>query len=963
MGLLDWSATPARNNVADPTIPASDSVSPRNYAGLVRSVMAGVRRYADARGGALRTGGQLNAYTVDAALGVTEIRSGIDLIVQADRTNTAQATLNVDGLGPLPWVDADGVRLAEGRIIEGRFYHVILDAEAETWRVQAGASTLDEIPGLIDLQQEVSGNAASALGAAASAQADAQTATTKAAQVETARSQVAANTAQVAANTAQVAGNAAQVATQTDQVASDRDAAQAARDQAAALVAAGSRSVATKTILDADLSPADGVLIQVTDDPDPDLRGTWRKAGPPDSGGYVPYSRDTLPSVSARTGDLGDVVGRSLVRFFSDEVADPVEVDPGGRYVSWRDAAGATSSPQTRQGEADRAFTGAAIARFFSDDPALAPRAVDAAGFAVEFTLLDGSATSPEMRAVEGRLAGLAEGAAPFFSDDPTASPLLVDPQGRYVHDAQSLDVLSGQVSQLAPLAPGAYFSDEFTGTVIVTDDGAVVDGQRVDGVHQVGLAPQRDWAAGTSGTTPTRSVYVAATGLPRLAVSTGEDTGDNHSPSLPSPGIVRWINTSGGIDVVRQINLMGGAPTLAASLAGVTQAVLVIGFGQSNMQGAANNLALTTAPPAPGRVLMFDNGSPRLLRSGQGPGRQNDRVQDYMLDRLVDAREELFDSSGECPMTQLGFELQKRLGPSTVVIVANVAVGSQPYEALIPGTAPGDNALAVMRRVRILMGVLGLPLKICMAWSGQEAHIGNNFADSFARLTDMQGVRFGPRTQAILSNSVEMLVSLDQIANFTAYGLATAEMPLAQLQAGVQQPAKFVTACPSYLFPTMPDKVHATASGQAHKGALHGRALARAILGQDARPLYPTGATVSGSRATITCNVPTGPLNLGSPIVSDPGNRGVVAVRQDNGVAVPVSAVAASGSNVLVDVTSPPAGVPLWIGFGTHGTPGAAAGPTTGARCTICDSSPDTTAYGLSMANHMAISRVAATF
>ncbi|WP_232628654.1 hypothetical protein [Methylobacterium sp. Leaf118] len=153
MGLLDWSATPARNSVADPTIPAADGASARALPSLVRSVVAGVRRYSDARGGALRTGGQLNAYTVDAALGITEIRSGIDLIVQADRTNTAQATLNVDGLGPLPGTDAGGIRLAEGRIVEGRFYHVILDAEAKAWRVQAGASTLDEIPGLIDLRR------------------------------------------------------------------------------------------------------------------------------------------------------------------------------------------------------------------------------------------------------------------------------------------------------------------------------------------------------------------------------------------------------------------------------------------------------------------------------------------------------------------------------------------------------------------------------------------------------------------------------------------------------------------------------------------------------------------------------------------------------------------------------------------------------------------------------------------
>lgn len=160
MGLFSWDPTPAKNAGADPLIAAQDGASARSFATTIRGFMSGMRRFTDDVGGALSTTGRLNAYVVTTNSGVSELRAGLTLLVRVDRDNTAEATLNVDGLGPLPWVDAGGARLQAGRILKGRYYSVFLDPDAPAWRVQSGASTLDEIPGLIDLRADVATNTA-----------------------------------------------------------------------------------------------------------------------------------------------------------------------------------------------------------------------------------------------------------------------------------------------------------------------------------------------------------------------------------------------------------------------------------------------------------------------------------------------------------------------------------------------------------------------------------------------------------------------------------------------------------------------------------------------------------------------------------------------------------------------------------------------------------------------------------
>ncbi|MBY0259619.1 hypothetical protein [Methylobacterium sp.] len=142
MSVTDWSTTPAANATADPTIRAQDGASARALPELVRGVMAKTAALALDQGGALVTSGTGNAYVVTTNSGVTKIAPGVSLSFWADRDNTGEPTLNVDGAGPQRWLGADGLFLPPGSIQEGLLYTVAfagaVPGSLPAWRMVGG---------------------------------------------------------------------------------------------------------------------------------------------------------------------------------------------------------------------------------------------------------------------------------------------------------------------------------------------------------------------------------------------------------------------------------------------------------------------------------------------------------------------------------------------------------------------------------------------------------------------------------------------------------------------------------------------------------------------------------------------------------------------------------------------------------------------------------------------------------
>lgn len=143
MGVLDWAPTPALNASADPNIRATDGASFKDVPSSFRGVMAASAALALDQGGALVSTGTDNVYVVDTHSGLAP-KPGVSLSFWANRDNTGEPTLNVDGSGPRRWRGADGLALAAGAIQGGLLYTVawnaVPGAPAE-WRLVGAAAS------------------------------------------------------------------------------------------------------------------------------------------------------------------------------------------------------------------------------------------------------------------------------------------------------------------------------------------------------------------------------------------------------------------------------------------------------------------------------------------------------------------------------------------------------------------------------------------------------------------------------------------------------------------------------------------------------------------------------------------------------------------------------------------------------------------------------------------------------
>ncbi|GJE29816.1 hypothetical protein [Methylobacterium organophilum] len=133
MSVTDWSPRPNGNAVADPSIPAADGVSARQYAALIRGVMAGAAGLALDRGGALATSGTGNVYEIATSLGLRTLQAGVALLVRVNRANTGPAFLSVDGHGPLPWKLQGGTDIPAGGLAADNFVWAIWDEKGNRW--------------------------------------------------------------------------------------------------------------------------------------------------------------------------------------------------------------------------------------------------------------------------------------------------------------------------------------------------------------------------------------------------------------------------------------------------------------------------------------------------------------------------------------------------------------------------------------------------------------------------------------------------------------------------------------------------------------------------------------------------------------------------------------------------------------------------------------------------------------
>jgi hypothetical protein len=141
--------------------------------------------------------------------------------------------------------------------------------------------------------------------------------------------------------------------------------------------------------------------------------------------------------------------------------------------------------------------------------------------------------------------------------------------------------------------------------------------------------------------------------------------------------------------------------------------------------------------------------------------------------------------------------------------------------------------------------------------------------------------------------------------------------------------------------------------------GAMHARAALAIIGGQSWLPTHCLSAVRNGQKVTLKFHTPHGALVSDTLNVTDPGNWGIRWI--DSTLSAAVSSVKFLGANcVEVTLSAVPTGANPQIGIADLGVSGMLAGPTTGVRACLRDSSPDIDAYGQPVFNWACHQRIA---
>lgn len=179
------------------------------------------------------------------------------------------------------------------------------------------------------------------------------------------------------------------------------------------------------------------------------------------------------------------------------------------------------------------------------------------------------------------------------------------------------------------------------------------------------------------------------------------------------------------------------------------------------------------------------------------------------------------------------------------------------------------------------------------------------------------------------------------QCSEWTIGNLSTPKnnVPQAQLNVSLQYPEKFSTVCPLYFVEHAADGIHLSAKGQQTVGKYLGKVYHKVVIqNQPWKPLYPTVIARSGNVIVVQFHVPVGNLQFDTTAVTNPENYGFTYT-DDSGNPPSISSVEVTASNaVTLTLSAVPTGTNKRIQYAWKGTPGAAAGPTTGARGCLRD-------------------------
>ncbi len=443
-------------------------------------------------------------------------------------------------------------------------------------------------------------------------------------------------------------------------------------------------------------------------------------------------------------------------------------------------------------------------------------------------------------------------------------------------------------------------------------------------------LESQAAWVAGGE-------VVVVVDGQ-RAAITYDTPPGTTNSNATIKGDFARYV-VDDGVKVTFAEEYLKATTQLSSTVDHLVHYLL---YGQSLSVGTGGSpIAHTTAFRA-GRAAMFNGGiADRGTVPVEYPVPAANRYS------LVDARE---TGTTESPGAGLVWKATDSggLAANEAGLVTTAGRGAQSYGELKKGGngVQWENLIGAYRRGRVVAALNGLSYEVgALHWIQGEN-------DRLATKATYKGYLAQLQQDASDDMGQEIVVVLDQISNWTSYGIATSQVPFAQLEVAIDQPTKFVCVGPKYFLPSGDGTHLASAAAYARLGSYHGRAINRFRAGLDALPLYCVSVSRAAGVIRLAMHVPVGPLVLDTAAVSNPGNYGITW-SQTGGTARTIASVAIEGNDIVVTLSGDPVSFSsASIGIAASGTSGAGAGPTTGARSNFRDSASDLDIDGNQMPN-----------
>lgn len=537
---------------------------------------------------------------------------------------------------------------------------------------------------------------------------------------------------------------------------------------------------------------------------------------------------------------------------------------------------------------------------------------------------------------------------------------------GKYVSPSGNRAGLDARVGLDAAVARAAGLVDPDFAEVAVDPAGRVIwaethDGQRIAAgalaAHRLGVTQDEDsnvWLVRAGNVTPGAGEAPAKLQVTR----DGDGASVLYLDARIKGATLHLLREESGAVTHIEHDLSCPLPDLAAT---VTKLVAFPIDGQSLVPEHLSAPALLTDPVRPGRAQMFDAGL-RVLANGHHGTYVSRAVLQRHLRGLKDLRGENYLLSGGSLWPAFARDItdttKTGAHPATEAVVPFVVgISAASYAQLASGTVPFANLETALKRLRLIAFVRGYEFEVgAVLWLHGGANVADSeatyaghiteFQDDLTAFCDTWGIGYGA------AGKVKLLLDQDCSWTVTAHGL-TSDMPLGHLKAALDRPTTIFLAGPRYPR-SYTDGTHFDNIGGRDYGSVLGQAW-RSVRATDAwLPLHILDAVRTSQRIILQHHNPSGTnLSLSEALVDTP-NGDAMGFEWVDGGAAAIGSVDVDGvETTMITADAPMSGTgPVSVAYTAPGSP-VDAGPTTGVRTPLHDTSAEETPESVALHNY----------